>query len=104
MYQTSLIHWGRGYVEDSRDYIAFEKDHRATQIDHILVCCHGVFAIETKYLSGHIIGVIPAGYWKQVTPAGTERFYSTRYGRTITMFGLWRGCLIAKGSRLPCFR
>jgi len=93
---------GKGYVE-IRGAILPSKDHRATQIDHILVCCHGVFAIETKYLSGHIIGNDTCRYWKQVTPAGTERFlFNPVWQNNYHVWALER-LFNSKGIKAPVF-
>lgn len=44
----------------------------STQIDHVVVSCFGVFAIETKNLQGHITGSARQPQWTQTL--GEQRF------------------------------
>ncbi len=55
-----------------------EEEGRTRQIDHILVNCNGVFVIETKTLSGKILGKENWKEWRQFTDYGSSEhvFYN----------------------------
>ncbi len=47
-----------------------------SQIDHIVISVHGVFAIETKNYSGWIFGKETDQYWTQTLGKEKHRFYN----------------------------
>ena len=49
-------------------------DGTTTQIDHVVVCCHGVFVIETKTYSGWIFGDGKSAQWTQSIYRKKSRF------------------------------
>ena len=54
------------------------QNNNSSQIDHILICSHGVFIVETKNYSGMICGSDSQREWIQVLAGGNVRntFYS----------------------------
>ena len=54
------------------------QNNNSSQIDHILICSHGVFIVETKNYSGMIYGSDNQREWIQILAGGNVRntFYS----------------------------
>jgi len=46
------------------------------QIDHVVICPHGIFVIETKTYNGWIFGSETDAYWTQVIHHRKKRFYN----------------------------
>lgn len=54
------------------------QNNNSSQVDHILICSHGIFIIETKNYSGRIYGSDRQRDWMQVLAGGKVKntFYS----------------------------
>ena len=55
------------------DVIIPGEDGKTSQIDHILVCTHGLFVIETKNYAGRIYGSESQHDWTQVLAYGRSK-------------------------------
>jgi hypothetical protein len=56
------------------NHVTLPHEGETTQIDHVLVSRYGVFVIETKDFTGHIIAGLHGRHWTQVRPWGTFQF------------------------------
>ncbi len=54
--------------------VTIPADMGTTQIDHVIVSCFGVFAVETKNLRGWIFGKEGDAYWTQKLYRHTKKF------------------------------
>ena len=46
------------------------------QIDHVVICSNGIFCIETKHMSGSILGYVDRKEWYQLSYGRSNPFYN----------------------------
>ena len=78
---------GENYIE-LKNVMLPSGNNRATEIDHVLVCPNGVFAIETKYLSGHVVGSDNEKEWIQYNAYGTKCFFNPVWQNNYSVWAL----------------
>lgn len=58
------------------DLLLPTPNDKTAQIDHLLISTHGIFVIETKSLSGRIVGYEHAQYWQQHLSQQSRSIYN----------------------------
>ncbi len=56
--------------------VYIESNNHVYQIDHVLICSKGIFVIETKAVSGKVIGNVSIKYWTSYVYGKKTEFFN----------------------------
>lgn len=56
--------------------VRFYSNNRCTQIDHVVVSKFGIFVIETKNITGNILGSVNDTFWNSLLSFKSYQFYN----------------------------